>query len=725
MRHLGLCVVTIISALGCSSAAEHGQEHVARTAQADSSGYTFMQFVAHEDDDTLFMNPDIQNFLGAGYGTVTVVLTAGEASGTVSVSSPGCTAPAPYEPQAVFAGNREEGMRSAYSSMAGLPNSWTRAVYSIAGTPVEIDALDGAAQVQLVFLNIPEEGDSDYAFAASCGGPLLCLYNDGAGALAFPTIVPNGGLAPAVAYTRASLMQTLSGLVSMYQPSVVRMLDPQPYEHYLAGDTYEVTYDNLDHRAAGRFADEALAAYTGNYAAQYYKGYSIQNHQPDLDPSEYVRKTDVFFNYMSSGDCQYDKNAIYFVCAQGLPMGYVGYWAWFRTTDERYPASTTWLTALSTGHLAAFAVQGRQVVAWIENTPGGSWTGPTLVGGGPVAPHIATAQLPNGDTAVFALQVPLPSPSNPALPPAQSIVYSVRSAATGQWSGWTSLGNPDDPSPGPWTGEPVVTVDGLGNMVVFARNSEGHISMRMQQDGSFGAWQAMPEPISGGPSGYDVLDGLAAVTAEDGTVHLFASTYQGWILHFTQSAPGLAFSPELFPSSNYVTTAAGPVTVTKNQDGRLEVFWHAATTTVDGAVTAGADVMTAWELVGGGWSDPWDMGNTGTGGYGPIAAMRRTSGEILLFARNGYDGVSANWQGAVNAGFVGWSDLQGQFPSYPAAATDANGNAVVTAVGVDGILYVKRETAGLGTFGDWHPSTWSPPVHLGGWRGSIGGFARR
>ncbi|MFF1796990.1 PIG-L family deacetylase, partial [Kitasatospora sp. NPDC058263] len=40
-----------------------------------------MQVVAHEDDDILFMNPDLAASLAAGVPTVTVVLTAGIQTG--------------------------------------------------------------------------------------------------------------------------------------------------------------------------------------------------------------------------------------------------------------------------------------------------------------------------------------------------------------------------------------------------------------------------------------------------------------------------------------------------------------------------------------------------------------------------------------------------------------------------------------------------------------------
>jgi LmbE family N-acetylglucosaminyl deacetylase len=677
-------------------------------APPPNSDYVFMQFVAHEDDDTLFMNPDLENFLGAGYTTITVVLTGGEADGTVSESYPGCPSP-PAESRSTFAASRQAGMRAAYAQMAGEPNVWTRTWLWLNGDNwAELDSLGGGTQVELIFLDLPDGGDDGVDGTAGCGGALACLYSE-LGAASFGTIAVDGAPQPSSTYARADLVSALNQLLRKYQPDVVRTLDPEPYQRYSViapgQASYAVGYDNLDHTATALFVNEALAQYPFIYQAQYYKGYSIAYHEGNLGASEYARKVATFDRYMSSGFTPYDPNALFYTCEQEEMGTYAGpdgagsYPAWFGATYERYPGSSTWLTALPSGNLAAFAVLGRQLVSWQETTPGGSWVGPTPLGGGPLSPHVSTATLPSGDLAVFALQIPA---SDLAAGVEPSIVYDVLSASSSTWSGWTSLGNPADASPGVcgagmlapcrWTGEPVAAVDGAGNLVVFARNSEGHLSARVQQGGVFQPWQTMPDPVA---SGYDVLDGLAAITADDGTVHVFASTYQGIIVHAFQTAPGQAtFAADIggFPAGYPTGTAASAPTVTKNQDGRLQVFWHDAGT---------ADVMTSWEEVGGGWAGAWDLGNTGTGGTGPIAAMRRTSGEILIFARNGYGGVSANWQASINAGFVGWSDLQNQVPAYPAGATDANGNAVVAIVGVDLGLHVRREHGGLGAFGGW------------------------
>src|SRR2546428_9321619 len=46
-----------------------------------------MQIVAHQDDDTLFMNPDLRNGLKADWGSTTVYLTAGRPSAVATPTS--------------------------------------------------------------------------------------------------------------------------------------------------------------------------------------------------------------------------------------------------------------------------------------------------------------------------------------------------------------------------------------------------------------------------------------------------------------------------------------------------------------------------------------------------------------------------------------------------------------------------------------------------------------
>jgi len=721
--------VALLFALGGCGQPPTISPNVATAASAINSGYVVMNVVAHEDDDILFMNPDLANFLGAGYGTVTMVLTAGEADGTTTDALEGCPAPAPYEGRFTFAHHRQDGMRAAYAQMAGMPDSWRRGVYTVNGREIEIDALDGATQVQLVFLNLPD--DDDFIGGTSgCGDALSCLF-DRAGDPSFPTLPPlittplssndppvasDLGI-PSYEMNRDFLISDLVALIRFYQPSVIRTLDPHPYKRTVPGGGYAVSYDGIPHTTTAAFLNEAVQQYagpagTGKFQTMYYRGYSLGNQRPNLGVTEQTRKADTFAAYTAEGENAYDKNVAHFVCAQQAAGDYTGYLGFVRGIAERYPGNVTGMTNLPDGRLAVFAVMGRQLAWWSEVTSGGSWTGPSFLGGAPLAPSVTTAARPSGDLVVVGLQVPDEQDHfSPPPDPHLAIVYNARSAASGAWSGWVSLGNPDDgslsidtcaarPFPegledgdGRWLGTPAAAVDGGGNLIVAARDTCGHVSLRAEVGGVFQPnWTHLSVPVA---DGYDVIDSVAAITADDGRVHLFASTMQGWIAHWIQAAPGSnSFTAETagFPVGTS-RGVAGPPSVTKNQDGRLQVFWHGEST---------GDVMTEYERVGGGWSGIVDLGNTGTGGSGPIAAIRRSSGHIMLFARNGYDGISANWQGAVNSSFAtSWTDLQGEVPAFQTAGCDGAGHAAVAVLSLEGELRIRRETTGVGGFGPW------------------------
>ena len=71
-----------------------------------------MQVVAHEDDDILFMNPDLSASVSAGTGVVTVYVTAGESNGSLT-----------GDPRTLYAAQREEGARAAYAAMLKQSNT--------------------------------------------------------------------------------------------------------------------------------------------------------------------------------------------------------------------------------------------------------------------------------------------------------------------------------------------------------------------------------------------------------------------------------------------------------------------------------------------------------------------------------------------------------------------------------------------------------------------------
>jgi LmbE family N-acetylglucosaminyl deacetylase len=674
MNRILVTILILTLAVLCSTTSHAGQ----------LSDYVLMQIVAHEDDDILFMNPDVRNMVAAGYGNVTVYLTAGE-----SVGSDDGT-----QSREVFAANRQKGIRAAYAAMAGVANSWTRATLALnSGNLVELDTLASAPQVRVIFMNLPDGGDT----LPGNTNALLCLYEKLQPSA--NTLVPTGGpITRSYSYTRATLVSGLVNILTAFHPYVVRLLDPQPYWHGSWDGTGQppldfVSDDNPDHKYSARFANEALAKYSGpggkkHVSVLYYKGYSIAQHLGNLGPVEYTEKRGIVDAYK-----QWDINF------QQYENNYLGF---FGATYNRYPSNTTWMKRQKNGRLMAFGVENNEVVMWAETAVGGAWKGPVALGGGPVAPHLAIGVRPDGRLQLFALRIPHEQDHDPGYAPPgapiQEIVTAIQTSPGALTFGsWQSLGNPDTaawPHFDLWTGVPAVAANADGRLQVFVKNNNGGVSTKWELVG--GGWSNWLD-FGGGP---DIQDGLAAITSVGGHIELFATTRLGYIAHWAQVAPNSGFIfDSTFPRPNVqITNAVSSPTVTYNQDGRLEVFYREQGT---------ARVWTAFQTaVDGPWSTSL-VNLYGDAGIGPVAAMRHdSSGIIMLFERNAFGGVSMTGQIGPNTYFgLQWVDLGGLIPNFPSAAVDGAGRTVVATVGIDGQLYLRRQLSAnpADAFGSWTP----------------------
>lgn len=319
-----------------------------------------------------------------------------------------------------------------------------------------------------------------------------------------------------------------------------------------------------------------------------------------------------------------------------------------------------------------------------ENLIGGTWSSSiVLTSGDPIAPHLTVLKRPDGNLQIVALRLPLGCehelvPNGSAL---QEVITAVQSGPGPTFGAWTSLGNPDG---GAFSGVPSAAIDSASRVFVFARNSSGTISWRTVSSG----WSTLPasEPI---------IDGIAAITRNDGRVEAFATSLTGRVQHFYQFpyTTSIVYDTISFPPAEPITDASSAPTVTKNGDGRLEIFYRE---------TGTGRVKTVYEISSGYWSGPVLL--YGDAGVGPVAAIRREgSGHIMLFERNVWSGISATWQIKPNDVFgLQWTVLGGFLYEYPSAATDGNGRVVLMVKGLDGRLYLQREsTTAVGSFGPW------------------------
>jgi LmbE family N-acetylglucosaminyl deacetylase len=196
--------------------------------------------VAHEDDDLLFMQPDLIEAVRSGKGATNVYVTAGNGSHGASAANP-----------------RYAGLMEAYGEAAG-DHDWNCGWIEIAGHEAQHCRLE-AENVSLVFLGYPDGGiPGDLPFS------LLKLWQ---GDITSATTVADR----TTVYDRDSLIDTVAKIIELTQPAVVHTLD------LTAGHNY----DHTDHMIVGALTALALARTTAEPDVIAYRGYNIASEPID------------------------------------------------------------------------------------------------------------------------------------------------------------------------------------------------------------------------------------------------------------------------------------------------------------------------------------------------------------------------------------------------------------------------------------------------------------
>jgi hypothetical protein len=233
-----------------------------------------MYIVAHEDDDLLFFNPDIWKPIRQGHQVRTMYLTAGDS----------CRGKAYWR-------GRENGIKAAYASMAGVANSWTfisryrsAHLYTLNGT---------ASRVSVVFLRLP--GGTCYANTKS----LRRLWEGKVARIA--------ALDATASYTRSGLIATVLNQVNNFLPHYLGIQDktaqapagqnPYDYQLYYPECRVMMVSDHPDHIAAAFFADAVHTRYTRTHTLIRYRGYNISNEPVNLTTTDSNEKRTVFNTY--------------------------------------------------------------------------------------------------------------------------------------------------------------------------------------------------------------------------------------------------------------------------------------------------------------------------------------------------------------------------------------------------------------------------------------------
>ncbi|MCP9944981.1 PIG-L family deacetylase [Streptomyces somaliensis] len=627
-----------------------------------------MQILAHPDDDLYFMNPDCQRMVDAGVPLVCVYVTAGEHTGRNHV--PGRTGETVADRED-YSSARQQGLRQAYARMIGLDEftPWRRGVATLRGDRrAEIDTLThGDRRVELVFLNLAMHTPRHWTAVPD-------LWDDRMPSLR--TVVATGSpVRRASDYDHDGLIDVLVGLMEHYRPTVVHTLDPDPDvqhsdEATRRRDSEQPGYsDHADHTAVASFSWAAMVRWVAEASADggsvpgfvttSFRGYYNRHWPKNLPELVLHEKAAHLVPY--GGDpawrCGNAAGCGDYMVGGNRPL--TNRKGWVRATHHRYPAPGPVVAAEPDGRLAAYGVLGLRAVRWRETERGGGrWGDPDDLGGGPLAPGLGHAALPDGRRLLFGLRFAALDGRGGA--DRREVVLLEQRSAGGPFLAWRGLGNPEpDDDRGRRLGVPAAATDRRGRVHLFVRNADKGVSTRVREaDGTWGPWSDL--------GGGEVQDGLTAAVDPVGRVHLFAAARDG-VHHWAQEAPG---RPVAFRPDGGLPVPGGPVAVATAPDGGLELYYRAPAREELTAVRVDGAAPTRAAL----------------DGYGPVGAAATPRGPLLV-----------------------GRDLRGRVLVRTAAGRLATRTRGAVALGPAALhTHPEHGVLVIGLGADAHPWTWAP-----------------
>lgn len=206
--------------------------------------------VAHQDDDLLFMQPDLFDVVSQHRPIVVVYVTAGDGSYGIE-----------------FARSRQVAAKYAYGTVAGSQQwacDWTDIASHTAWRCRLADQ-----PVTLLFLGYPDGGPG-----GSFSGSLLNLWQ---GTIASATTIAD----VPTTYDREGVINTMAAIVEQTRPRLIRTLELSATHGY----------DHSDHMMVGTLTQLALARTTSAADLIAYRGYNVNAEPANLTEEEFARSS--------------------------------------------------------------------------------------------------------------------------------------------------------------------------------------------------------------------------------------------------------------------------------------------------------------------------------------------------------------------------------------------------------------------------------------------------
>lgn len=223
---------------------------------------TTLQVVAHQDDDLLFMNPDLSRDIRDGRCIRTVYMTAGDAGENVS-----------------YWGGREQGAKAAYAQMYGVPDKWQDEQQLLAGRKVTVAYLQDVPAVSLVFMRLPDGNLRGQGFAGHGHDSIRNLLT--VSRLNIRTVDATES------YSKQDLVDVLKEIMVKDIPDHIRTHGSDDI-----GDG-----DHADHQDVGILTGLARATYLEPHTISQYLGYPTKDMPVNLSDEDITAKQLAFIAY--------------------------------------------------------------------------------------------------------------------------------------------------------------------------------------------------------------------------------------------------------------------------------------------------------------------------------------------------------------------------------------------------------------------------------------------
>jgi LmbE family N-acetylglucosaminyl deacetylase len=308
--------------------------------------------VAHEDDDLLFMNPDIRESLLAGDRVRVVYVTAGDSGLTDGHWQ-----------------RREQGALAGTAKMVGVANEWTSEQRTILGKPVRVATLSTWPAASAVFLRLPNGNPYGSGYPST---GLTSIEKLWIGTIPEITTVDYLGT-----YSKQDLVDVLAALMDEFEATGVATMDSSNLYGFRTdgGVGTPISGEHSDHVYSAFFAFEAQQAHQLPHALKMYRSYNVADAPKNVSPDDQAVKWAAFSAYAPYDMCFDQVDAALTQCLddQATKLPYAQ-WTWRQYSFAKLSDQGGRIVGWQGGCLAGDPGSGSVTLEACGEAPAQRWT---------------------------------------------------------------------------------------------------------------------------------------------------------------------------------------------------------------------------------------------------------------------------------------------------------------------------------------------------------------